>query len=86
MESGTAIEKWIGSRRERFRAAREALYVGNDMLNDILPANREGFQTCLFAGDRRSLRLREQDPRCAGVAPTEVVGSLRELGQHLGVA
>ena len=35
----------------------EALYIGNDMLNDIKPAREVGFQTALFAGDRRSLRV-----------------------------
>ncbi len=35
----------------------EVLYVGNDMKKDIHPASLEGFQTALFAGDQRSLRL-----------------------------
>lgn len=38
-----------------------ALYTGNDMLNDIYPARRAGFRTLLFAGDKRSLRLREKE-------------------------
>jgi putative hydrolase of the HAD superfamily len=33
------------------------------MLNDIQGAASAGFKTALFAGDRRSLRLRENDPR-----------------------
>ena len=41
---------------------REVLYVGNDMRNDIWPAVSVGFHTALFAGDQRSLRLREDDP------------------------
>ena len=60
-------------------AAEETLFVGNDMLNDVLAASRAGFQTCLFAGDRRSLRLRQDDPRCAGLAPGAVVASLEDL-------
>ncbi|MDR1389558.1 MAG: HAD family hydrolase [Treponema sp.] len=36
----------------------EALYVGNDMRNDIRGAADCGMKTCLFAGDSRSLRLR----------------------------
>lgn len=36
---------------------REALYVGNDMRKDIVPAKAAGFKTALFAGDLRSLRL-----------------------------
>lgn len=69
-------------RRRGIEAAR-TLLVGNDMLNDILPAARAGFQTCLFAGDRRSLRLREGDARCAGVSPTVAVVNLGELGDLL---
>ncbi len=36
------------------------LYVGNDMRNDVAPAKQLGFKTVLFAGDQRSLRLREE--------------------------
>jgi putative hydrolase of the HAD superfamily len=61
-----------------------ALYIGNDMLNDIFAAARAGFKTALFAGDRRSLRLRKGDPRIGGVVPDRVVRSLGEVG--LGVA
>ncbi len=39
--------------------AHKVLYVGNDMRNDIAPAHALGMRTCLFAGDARSLRLRE---------------------------
>lgn len=58
---------------------REVLYVGNDMLNDIAPAARSGFRTALFAGDRRSLRLRTDDSRVAGVAPDIVVSDLSAI-------
>lgn len=60
-----------------------ALYVGNDMRNDIVPALRAGFQTALFAGDRRSLRLRKDDSHCAGVKPdlriTGLLSIVREV-------
>jgi putative hydrolase of the HAD superfamily len=59
------------------------LYVGNDMLNDIYPANACGFQTALFAGDRRSLRLRTDDPRCAELSPDLVITDLGQLPQLL---
>lgn len=57
----------------------EVLYVGNDMLNDILPASSIGFRTALFAGDARSLRLREDEPRIGSVTPDLVVTSLLDL-------
>jgi putative hydrolase of the HAD superfamily len=56
-----------------------ALYAGNDMLNDISAAVRAGFKTALFAGDRRSLRLREGDPRVRGIMPDRVARSLGDL-------
>lgn len=62
--------------------AGEAAYVGNDMLNDVAGAARCGCRTVLFAGDRRSLRLREDVPECAATRPDAVVDS---MGQLLGV-
>lgn len=64
---------------ERGIAVHETLYVGNDMLNDVLPAQRTGFLTALFAGDARSLRLREDDERVRGVSPNLVLVDLRDL-------
>jgi putative hydrolase of the HAD superfamily len=60
-----------------------ALYIGNDMLNDIYPAQQTGFQTALFAGDKRSLRLRTEDPRCRDLKPDLVVTDLGQLMRHL---
>jgi putative hydrolase of the HAD superfamily len=59
------------------------LYVGNDMRNDIYPAHASGFQTALFAGDRRSLRLRTEDPRCANLSPDLVITDLGQLTQYI---
>jgi putative hydrolase of the HAD superfamily len=61
----------------------EVLYVGNDRLKDIWPAQRLGCRTALFAGDRRSLRLREDDERCNKVNPDVVIKDLRQLGSVL---
>lgn len=61
----------------------EVLYVGNDMLNDITPARQVGFRTALFAGDRRSLRLRNDDPRVRGVDPDLTVTSLEQVAAML---
>ena len=57
----------------------ETVYVGNDMLNDIYCASRAGCKTVLFAGDRRSLRLRESDERCMDINPDAIITSLDQL-------
>jgi len=58
---------------------KNVLYVGNDLLNDIYPAHRSGFQTALFAGDKRSLRLRGD----IDIKPDIVVTSLKELSENI---
>ena len=55
------------------------LYVGNDMLNDIFPAQKEGFKTGLFAGDVRSLRLRSDEPVCENLSADIVITDLVQL-------
>jgi putative hydrolase of the HAD superfamily len=67
----------VFSRREILPAS--VLYVGNDMRNDILPAKTVGFQTALFAGDRRSLRRRPDDAGCRHLVPDMIVTDLRQL-------
>jgi putative hydrolase of the HAD superfamily len=59
--------------------ATSVLVVGNDMQNDILPAASVGFMTALFAGDRRSLRLRESDNRCKALSPDLIITDLGQL-------
>ena len=59
--------------------AGETLYVGNDLRNDIWPAQRLGFRTALFAGDRRSLRWRRDDPQCRDIRPDRIVTDLRQI-------
>jgi putative hydrolase of the HAD superfamily len=56
-----------------------ALYVGNDMKNDMLPAGASSFKTALFAGDRRSYRPRKSDPSCGNVTPDCVVTDLLQI-------
>lgn len=55
------------------------LYVGNDMLNDIHPAKSVGFQTALFAGDKRSLRIRREHPLCKNISPDLILTDLKQL-------
>jgi putative hydrolase of the HAD superfamily len=55
------------------------LYVGNDMLKDVYGAAQAGFMTALFAGDGRSLRIREGDERVRGLRPSRIIRNLAEL-------
>lgn len=48
-------------KKEKGIVTEETLFIGNDMLNDIEAAAKVGIQTCLFAGDKRSLRLRDEN-------------------------
>ena len=64
----------------------QCLYVGNDMLNDVWTASQSGMRTCLFAGDLRSLRRREDDPRCMGLKADAVVTALDQLDGLLDAA
>lgn len=57
----------------------EVLYVGNDMLKDIWPATKVGFQTALFAGDQRSLKLRQNDSRIDSINPSLVLTDLVQI-------
>jgi putative hydrolase of the HAD superfamily len=61
----------------------EVLYVGNDLRNDIWPASLTGCRTVLFAGDARSLRLREKDPCCVNVKPDRIVTELRQISDRI---
>jgi putative hydrolase of the HAD superfamily len=55
----------------------EALFIGNDMLNDVYAANKVGFKTALFAGDKRSLRWRKD--RIGSLKPDYVITELQQL-------
>ena len=65
--------------------AEQTLFVGNDMLNDIQVAAQVGLRTALFAGDQRSLRLREGDDRVAGVVPDLVITELTQILDCLAI-
>jgi putative hydrolase of the HAD superfamily len=60
--SARLFEKAITRLNELGIGPAETVYAGNDMKNDIIPAAAAGFTTALFAGDRRSLRLRDREP------------------------
>jgi putative hydrolase of the HAD superfamily len=61
----------------------QVLYVGNDRLNDIRPSAQVGMRTALFAGDNRSYRPREGDPRVGGVREDILLTDLRQLADVL---
>ena len=69
--------------QEQGIASAGVLYVGNDMLKDIWPAAQVGWRTVLFAGDARSLRLREDNALVAGTRPDMVIDRLEQLLQIL---
>jgi len=62
----------------------EVLFVGNDMLKDIMPASKLRMKTALFAGDRRSLKLREDHPECRDIEPDVVITELGQLSECVG--
>ena len=64
---------------ERGIAAGDCGFVGNDMRADIYGAAAAGFQGILFAGDKRSLRLREDDALAGSLKPSRIIRSLDEL-------
>jgi putative hydrolase of the HAD superfamily len=59
-------------------APREVLYVGNDALKDVAPAQRAGCRTAFFAGDARSCRP------SPGVKADIVLTALDQLPELVG--
>ncbi|QIA08136.1 HAD family hydrolase [Draconibacterium halophilum] len=62
----------------------ETIFVGNDMLKDVYTATKAGVRTVLFAGDERSLRLREDDQRVKGMFPDFIINDLKQLAKIIG--
>ena len=57
----------------------DAVFVGNDMYKDIYAAAAAGFKTVLYAGDLRSLRLRDEQPEVQGVTPNYTITELSQI-------
>ncbi|GAB4373221.1 MAG: HAD family hydrolase [Spirochaetales bacterium] len=51
----------------------DALYIGNDLRNDVWAPQQVGLRAALFCGDGRSLRLRREDPLCGGTRPDYLI-------------
>ncbi|MDC7225848.1 MAG: HAD family hydrolase [Spirochaetales bacterium] len=64
-------------------APAESVFVGNDMLKDIMPSSVTGYRTALFSGDKRSLRLRENDDACRNIKPDVIVDNLLNLLDYI---
>ncbi|HZK08411.1 MAG TPA: HAD family hydrolase [Bacteroidales bacterium] len=62
-------------------APQESVFVGNDMYNDIYPAQDMGMKTVFFAGDERALRLREDKAEVKNLRPDAVITELIQLKQ-----
>ena len=60
----------------------ETLYLGNDALKDVHAAASVGFKTALFAGDQRSLRLRQDHPDL--LPPDAIVTEMAQVAQLVG--
>jgi putative hydrolase of the HAD superfamily len=59
--------------------ADEILFIGNDMFRDVYPAFLAGFKTALFAGDTKSLRLRQDKPELKKIMPDFIITDLMQL-------
>lgn len=57
----------------------EILFVGNDMFRDVYPAHLAGLKTVLFAGDMKSLRMREEITELKSITPDSIITDLRQV-------
>lgn len=74
------FEKFIPTLKSKYKIEpNEAIFVGNDMLKDVVTAKKSGLRTVLFAGDERSLRLREDDDRVRRFFPDFIINDLSQL-------
>lgn len=61
----------------------ECVFIGNDMYNDIYGASQAGMKTVLFAGDSRSLRMREDKTELNNLKPDAIITELGQLARLL---
>ncbi len=69
----SSLEKKYGLQPE------DVLVIGNDMQKDVYAAHITGFRTALFAGDQKSLRLREENELVRKTRPDYIITDLRQL-------
>ncbi len=64
----------------------EAVFIGNDIYKDIFPAAACGMKTILFAGDRTSLRLRQDKEEVAQIQPDAIVTHLEQIFEIISLS
>ncbi|NJK85117.1 MAG: hypothetical protein HC906_03265 [Bacteroidales bacterium] len=55
------------------------------MEKDVWPASRLGIRTVLFAGDKRSLRLKAKNINLNGLKPDFVITDLQQIFEIVGI-
>jgi len=74
-----AFQKAIDILSRQGIAPDEILYIGNDMLNDIWTAKKNGIKAMLYAGDHTQINLREDEPRCVNLRADAVVTDMTQI-------
>ncbi len=82
----TALFSKLSSSLSKFNIKpEESIFIGNDMLKDIMPSKKTGYKTALFAGDKRSLRLHKNNDACSKIVPDVILQRLLDLNNFIGV-
>jgi FMN phosphatase YigB (HAD superfamily) len=58
--SDRLFKEMVNKLRENNIKPEETLHIGSDLFNDLAPAKKHGFVTCLFTGDVASLRADQE--------------------------
>lgn len=77
------FDELAGRLSRRGVPADRTLYVGNDVINDCVPASKAGMMTALFCGDARAFKSWVDEPRVVACPPSTVVQSWAEMGRLL---
>lgn len=81
--SATLFNSCAGRLDELGIAPEETLYIGNDMRCDIIPANKAGFKTALFAGDAKSYNNSSSDKEINACKPTIIFTKFDQLQDYI---
>lgn len=64
----------------------QTLHVSCDLLNDLLPARKHGFLTCLYTGDHKSLKAPPELVADKNTRPTVMVTDLAQIPEMLSAS